>query len=72
MQPRFLAEQEVVRFVLIAQSHTLSMHLEYGSATLHCRSVTHASPKLTAAKPSSFRTRMPVVVGGNAENIGNL
>lgn len=67
IHPRLLAVQAWVSLVLIIQSHTPSMHLEEGSAILHCKSVTQGSPKLTAPSPWSTRVLMPVVVGGAAE-----
>lgn len=63
MHPVFLAEQEEVTLDLTAQSQTPSMHLEDGSAALHCKSVTHGSPRLTELWLSSTRVRIPVVVG---------
>lgn len=42
-----------------------SIHLEDGSAILHCISVTHGSPRLTASSPVSTLVLIPVVVGGS-------
>lgn len=67
MHPVFLAEHEEVELDLIVQSQTPSMHLDDGSAALHCKSVTQGSPKLTDPGPSSTRVRMPVVVGVDAK-----
>lgn len=62
MHPRFLAEQLFVPFVLTTQSQTPSIHLEEGSAALHCRSVTQGNPKLTEPRPSS--TLCLITTGG--------
>lgn len=67
IQPLFLAEQALVSLVLMTQSHIPSLQREYGSAILHCKSVTQGRPRLMASSALSTRVLIPVVVGGTAK-----